>query len=145
MALLADDVVSQLQKEFEALEKPVRLAVGFQTLQDPGSEDVRRLLEELAALSPKLSVEPVNFVLDTDRVAALGFSRTPGIAVLGGEADAEDHGIRFYGMPAGYEFGSLIDAMLLVSKGKSGLGQETQAALAAFQRPVHLQVFSTPT
>lgn len=145
MALLTDDVASQLQKEFESLENPVRLAVAFQTLQDPASEDVKRLLEEVAASNPKLSVEAVNFVLDTERVAALGFTRTPAIAVLGGEAGDKDYGIRFYGMPTGYEFGTLIDAILLVSKGSSGLGEETQAALAALTRPVHVQVFSTPT
>jgi alkyl hydroperoxide reductase subunit AhpF len=145
LALLTDDVASQLQREFEALENPVRLAVAFQTLQDPVSEDVKRLLEEVAAANPKLSVEPVNFVLDTERVAALGFTRTPAIAVLGGETGDKDYGIRFYGMPTGYEFGTLIDAILLVSMGSSGLGEETRTALAALPRPVHVQVFSTPT
>jgi alkyl hydroperoxide reductase subunit AhpF len=103
---------------------------------------VKRLLEEVAALDPKLSVEPVNFVLDQDRVLALGFTRTPAIAVLGKD---KDHGIRFYGMPSGYEFGTLIDAILLVSRGDSGLGEETKAALKEIARPVHVQVFSTPT
>lgn len=145
MALLTDDVASQLQKEFEALVNPVRLVVAFQALQDPASEDVKRLAEEVAAASPKLAVEAVNFVLDTERVVALGFTRTPAIAVLGGEAGDKDYGIRFYGLPSGYEFGTLVDAILLVSKGQSGLGQETQAALAALTRPVHVQVFSTPT
>jgi alkyl hydroperoxide reductase subunit AhpF len=142
MALLTDDVVSQLKEEFQSLQEPVTLAVAFQALQDPESEYVKRLLEEVAALDPKLSVEPVNFVLDQDRVLALGFTRTPAIAVLGKD---KDHGIRFYGMPSGYEFGTLIDAILLVSRGDSGLGEETKAALKEIARPVHVQVFSTPT
>jgi alkyl hydroperoxide reductase subunit AhpF len=142
MALLTDDVVSQLKEEFQSLQEPVTLAVAFQALQDPESENVKRLLEEVAALDPKLSVEPVNFVLDQDRVLALGFTRTPAIAVLGKD---KDHGIRFYGMPSGYEFGTLIDAILLVSRGDSGLGEETKAALKEIARPVHVQVFSTPT
>jgi alkyl hydroperoxide reductase subunit AhpF len=142
MALLTDDVVSQLKEELQSLQEPVTLAVAFQALQDPESENVKRLLEEVAALDPKLSVEPVNFVLDQDRVRALGFTRTPAIAVLGKD---KDHGIRFYGMPSGYEFGTLIDAILLVSRGDSGLGEETKAALKEIARPVHVQVFSTPT
>jgi alkyl hydroperoxide reductase subunit AhpF len=142
MALLTDDVASQLKEEFQSLQEPVTLAVAFQALQDPESENVKRLLEEVAALDPKLSVEPVNFVLDQDRVLALGFTRTPAIAVLGKD---KDHGIRFYGMPSGYEFGTLIDAILLVSRGDSGLGEETKAALKEIARPVHVQVFSTPT
>jgi alkyl hydroperoxide reductase subunit AhpF len=145
LALLTEDVVTQLKQEFQALQQPVRLAVAFQALQDPESEVVRRLLEELAAIDARLSVEAVNFVLDTDRVTALGFTRTPAIAVLGGADGAQDHGIRFYGLPSGYEFGSLIDAILLVSRGESGLGEETKAALQGLTRPVHVQVFSTPT
>ena len=145
MALLNEDVIAQLKEEFAALKDPVRLAVGYQTLQDPESEEVKRLAEELAALDPRLSVEPVNFVLDTERVATLGFTRTPAIAVLGGAQGDEDHGLRLYGLPTGYEFGTLIDAILLVSRGESGLGEETRAALQALTRPVHVQVFSTPT
>ncbi|HJS58832.1 MAG TPA: hypothetical protein VKA01_12085 [Vicinamibacteria bacterium] len=142
MTLITDDVVAQLKEEFQSLAEPVTLAVAFQTLQDPESENVKRLVEEVAALDPKLSVEPVNFVLDKDRVLALGFTRTPAIAVLGKD---KDHGIRLYGMPSGYEFGTLIDAILLVSRGDSGLGDDTKAALQAIERPVHVQVFSTPT
>lgn len=145
MALLNEDVVAQLRGEFGALKDPVRLAVGYQALQNPESEQVKRLAEELAALDPRLSVEPVNFVLDAERVVALGFTRTPAIAVLGGADGSKDHGLRLYGLPSGYEFGTLIDAILLVSRGDSGLGDETKAALQALTRPVHVQVFSTPT
>jgi alkyl hydroperoxide reductase subunit AhpF len=119
--------------------------VAFQALQDPESEEVKRLLEELAAVDSRLTVEPVNFVLDADRVQALGITRTPAIAVLGGANGERDHGIRLYGLPSGYEFGTLIDAILLVSRGESGLADETRAALLGLARPVHVQVFSTPT
>jgi hypothetical protein len=50
-----------------------------------------------------------------------------------------------YGLPSGYEFGTLVDAILDVSRGESGLAEETKQALAALSRPVHIQVFSTPT
>jgi glutaredoxin-like protein len=142
MALITEDVTQQLKEEFAKLVNPVRLAVFFQTLEDPESEQVKRLVEELAALDPKLSVEAVNFVLDKERAAALGVSRTPAVAILGAE---KDYGIRFYGLPTGYEFGSLIDAILLVSSGESGLSEETRAALKDVAKPIHIQVFSTPT
>ena len=57
----------------------------------------------------------------------------------------KDHGIRFYGIPSGYEFGSLVDAILDVSSGDSGLLADTRQALQGLARPVHIQVFSTPT
>jgi len=142
MALISDDVASQLKSEFEALKNPVRLAVFSQQLADPNSEQVRRLVEELGALHEKLSVESYNFVLDKDKAEAMGISRIPAIAVLGAE---KDYGIRMYGMPSGYEFGSLIDAILDVSAGESLLQPATKQALAALEKPVHVQVFSTPT
>jgi glutaredoxin-like protein len=142
MALLSEDVAVQLKEEFARLQDPVRLTVFSQALADPDSEQVRRLVEEVASLHPDLSVEALNFVLDKDRAESLGVSRTPAVAIRGGE---KDFGIRFYGLPSGYEFGTLVDAILLVSSGKSGLSDETRDALGTLDRPVHIQVFSTPT
>jgi alkyl hydroperoxide reductase subunit AhpF len=142
MTLIHDDVAAQLKAEFEQLVNPVRLAVFSQAMADPESEQVRRLVEELAALDERLTAESVNFVLDQERVARLGIARTPAIAILGAE---KDYGIRFYGMPSGYEFGTLVDAILDVSSGDSGLSEPTRSALARLERPVHVQVFSTPT
>lgn len=142
MALLDDDVQAQLRKEFERLENPVRLAVFSQALADPESEQVAHLVEEVAALDPRLTVESYNFVLDREKVAELGIARTPVVAVLGAD---KDYGIRFYGAPGGYGFSTLIDAVLAVSSGTSTVSPGTTAALDALARPVHLQVFSTPT
>jgi len=141
MALLSEEIAGELREAFAGLVNPVQLAVASQALADPVSEEVRRLVGELAALDDKLTAEPVNFVLDQQRVAALGLERTPAIAILG----QQDHGVRFYGTPAGYEFGSLVDAVLDVSRGASLLSEPTRTALAALDRDLRLRVFSTPT
>jgi alkyl hydroperoxide reductase subunit AhpF len=142
MALITDEVATQLREEFTKLKEPVRLAVFSQALADPESEQVRRLVEELAALDPRITAESYNFVLDTARVEELKIQRIPAIAVLGAE---KDYGIRMYGLPSGYEFGTLVDAILDVSSGESGLQEATRTALLGLAAPVHLQVFSTPT
>jgi alkyl hydroperoxide reductase subunit AhpF len=142
MSLLNDEVAAQLKDEFQHLVHPVRLAVFSQALADPESEQVKRLMEELAALEPRISVESHNFVLDTERVEQLAVKRTPAIAILGAD---KDYGVRFYGLPSGYEFGTLIEAILDVGSGQSGLSAPTREALAQLTRPLHLQVFSTPT
>jgi alkyl hydroperoxide reductase subunit AhpF len=142
MPLIREDVAAQLRQEFQSLVDPVRLVVFSQALADPESEQVKRLVEELAALDPRISAESCNFVLDTARVEDMGIRRTPAIAILGAE---KDYGIRLYGLPSGYEFGTLVDAILDVSGGQSGLSAETKRALAELEKPVHLQVFSTPT
>jgi len=142
MSLINDEVAAQLKKEFEGLKNPVRLAVFSQALADPESVQVARLVEELAALDTRLSAESYNFVLDKEKVESLGITRSPAIAVLGAD---KDYGIRLYGMPSGYEFGSFIDAIMDVSSGDSGLSPESRAALVDVGKPVHIQVFSTPT
>ncbi len=142
MPLLTDEVTAELREAFAGLVNPVRLVVFSQALADPLSEEVRRLVEEIAALEPRLSAESRNFVLDQPRVAELGIDRIPAIAVLG---ENEDYGVRFYGMPSGYEFSSLVKAILDVSRGESGLSAETRAGLAALDQDVRLRVFSTPT
>ena len=89
----------------------------------------------------QLSVEEYNFLLERDEAAKYGIGRVPAIAVLG----ARDHGIRFFGMPSGYESMSLLDAILLVSKGDSGLLEGSRAMLASLESSLTLQLFVTPT
>jgi alkyl hydroperoxide reductase subunit AhpF len=142
MSLLTDEVTAELREAFSGLVNPVRLVVFSQALAEPISEEVRRLVEELAALDERLSAESRNFVLDQERVAELGIERIPAIAVLG---EAQDHGVRFYGLPTGYEFGSLVESIVDVSRGSSLLADETRAGLAALDKDLRLRVFSTPT
>jgi alkyl hydroperoxide reductase subunit AhpF len=142
VALIQDEVAAQLKEEFQGLLHPVRLAVFSQALADPESAQVKRIVEELATLDARLSAESYNFVLDKEKAEALGIARIPAVAILG---EQKDYGLRFYGLPSGYAFGTLVDAVLDVSRADSGLTPETRAALAELARPVHLQVFSTPT
>jgi alkyl hydroperoxide reductase subunit AhpF len=142
MPLLTEEVKAQLTEEFKELKDPVRLVVFSQALADPASEQVARMVEELGQLDPRLKVETLNFVLDKEKAESLGIKRIPAIAILG---ETKDFGLRFYGLPTGYEFGTLIDAILDVSRGDSQLTAETRAALTALEKPAHIQVFSTPT
>lgn len=142
MALIDDATAAQLRNAFSRLASAVRLVVVSPAASDPAAEEVSALVEELAALDPRLEAERRHFVRDAERVAELGIERVPAIAVLGG---AKDHGIRFYGLPSGYEFGSLIATILDVSAGHSGLAEDTRRALAALEHDVRIRVFSTPT
>jgi alkyl hydroperoxide reductase subunit AhpF len=142
MPLITDEVAGQLKEEFARLVHPVRLAVFSQALADPESEQVKRLVEELAKVDSRITAESYNFVLDKEKVESLGIRRSPAISVMGAE---KDYGIRMYGLPSGYEFGTLVEAILDVSGGDSGLSDPTRAALKEIAKPVHVQVFSTPT
>jgi len=109
MGMIDDSVAQQLAHEFQQLVHPVRLAVFSQALADPDSEQVRRLVEEVVALDPRLALDSYNFVLDAEKAESMGVRRIPAVAVMSPD---KDYGIRFYGLPSGYEFGTLIDAIL---------------------------------
>jgi len=68
-------------------------------------------------------------------------SVTPAVAVEG----TKDYGIRFLGVPAGYEFSNLIDSIIAVSRGEAQLKDETKTALAGLTEDVSIKVFATPT
>lgn len=143
-----EEVAGQIKERFTDLVHPVKLVVFSQALQYPESEEVKRLIEELGTLDPRLIVESKNFVIDADLAGSLGVHHIPGIAILRAGEDGgkdTDYGVRFFGLPMQYDFGVLIDAIVDVSKGESGLDPSTLEALKDLPGPVHLQVFSTPT
>ena len=141
MPLLSENDRKALVEELSALTDPVTLVFFTQTLGCDTCLQTREILDEVAALSDKLTVEEVNFLLDKEKVEAYAVDKVPAIALVG----SKDTGIRFYGTPSGYEFMSLIDAILLVSTGDSRLSPESRALVAAVDRPMNIQVFVTPT
>lgn len=147
MSLISPADQEQLRAEFRAMKRPVRLLFFTQSLDCETCLPTRQILDELPALSDLITVEEVNLVLDRDQAARYGVDRAPAVAVLGqDESGAErDSHIRFIGMPAGYEFASLIRAVLLVGGGEPGLSAESLARLATVDRPLTVHVFSTPT
>jgi alkyl hydroperoxide reductase subunit AhpF len=141
MPLMCADDALEVQKRLEEMVNQVKLVHFTQELNLEYGREARLLLEELAALSDKLSLETCDFVLDKEKVAEYAVDKVPATAVL----NSKDYGIRFYGITAGYEFSTLLDAIISVSKGDSGLAPESKKRLASVTEPLHLQVFVTPT
>src|SRR6266568_2137114 len=141
MVLIGEEDAAEIRKRLVELANPVKLIHFTEELNVPYADEAKQLLEELAALSPKLSLEVYNFVLDKERGAEYGVDKVPATIVR----NLKDYGIRFYGFPAGYEFAALLDAILAVSKGESGLAAETREKLSKIAQPVHLEVLVTPT
>lgn len=141
MGLIRDDDALEIGKRLEELVSPVKLIHFTQELNLEYGRETRQLIEELAKLSDKLSVEVYNFIIDKEKAAEYGIDKVPATVVR----NSKDYGVRFFGIPAGYEFASLLDAILHVSKGDSGLEPETREKLAQIKQPLHLEVFVTPT
>jgi alkyl hydroperoxide reductase subunit AhpF len=148
MALLSDEDLKHLQATFADLKSPVRLVFFTQTLNCETCEVAGQVLDEVKRINDKIIVEEHNFLLEKDEASGYGIDRVPAIAVLGhdGDGQAKDYGIRFFGAPHGYEFSSLLEAILLVGGVEEvGLNETSTDLLASVQDPVHIQVFVTPT
>ena len=122
---LKDDIKNEVKKMLSNLKDNVELAVFTQKMECQFCEDNRKLMEEISGLSDKLSVKIYDFVKDKDKVNQYKIDKIPAVAVVG----KEDYNIRFFGIPAGYEFTSLIEAIKLVSTGETMLSKETEKYL----------------
>jgi len=143
MPLLSPQDRQTLTQHLAPISRPVDLLLFTQTIG--GSESgliAKQVADEVASLHEKISVVEKNFVLDTEAKAKYGVQKAPALVVLGDGADTR---IRFYGANTGYEFVSLVEAVLLAGTGNLELEPESVAAIAQVTTPTHIQVFSTPT
>jgi thiol-disulfide isomerase/thioredoxin len=134
MALLKDKDREFLTKEFGKLTEPVKLVYFTQEHECPYCETTGQIVSEVAGLSDKITTAVYDFVADKALAGKYRVDKIPAIVVERGGDQPRDFGMRFYGIPSGYEFTSL-----------TALTTETKAALATITQPVHIQVFSTPT
>jgi glutaredoxin-like protein len=141
MALLNDQIRKEVTGMLADMPAPVTLKVFTQPFECEYCKETRELAEEVAGLSERLSVEVYELEKDVETAKAYGIDKIPAIAIVG----AKDYGIRLYGIPSGYEFGSLIEDIKLASEGQSGLAQASKDLVAKLKEPVHIQVFITPT
>ncbi len=143
MPLIGPKEKEFLTKEFsEKLVNEVRLVVFTQEVPCTFCRETVGLAQELAEVRPdKIKVEVYDFVKDQMKAHEFRIDKIPALAVIG----SKDYGVRFYGIPAGYEFTSLIGSILDVSKGDSGLSPKNKELLKQVDQTVHIQVFVTPT
>lgn len=155
MPLLKDRDRQALEQEFSQMSERVRIVFFTQALGCETCGLTEQILTEIEPLSDKLELVKKNFAIDRDAVAAYGIARIPAFALVrleettnpSGETGLVEHdyGIRFYGVPSGHEFMSLIGAILDVSIGDSQLSPASRALAAHITEPTHIQVFTTPT
>lgn len=141
MTLLKDEVQNEVRERFKKLTGPVRLVNFTQKIECHYCEETRRLTEEIASLSPKISSQVYNFALDKEKSQQYKIDKIPAIVV---EAE-KDYGIRFFGLPGGYEFNSLISAIYEVSRKTTDLSPESKDKIGKIDKPIHIQVFVTLT
>jgi glutaredoxin-like protein len=144
MALLSDQDRETVRARLASIQRPVTVLFFTQTIGAPDSVYItKRVLDEVLSLNEHLSLEEISLVLDRDRAAQYGIEHVPAVVLL---RDGADTRIRFLGAPAGYEFMSLIDALVLAGTEDSGLSANARALVSAHvSGPLDIRVFVTPT
>lgn len=140
MSLIPDEQKEHIRSQLaEGLVSPVRVIMFTQQMECQYCVQTKQLITELAGLNDKIRAEVHDFVADSQLAKDYGVDKIPAIILLG----EKDHGIRFYGLPFGYEFQTLMQGLTAVSRGKTDLSDETKTKLRAVKVPVHIQVFVT--
>jgi glutaredoxin-like protein len=104
-------------------------------------EETRDLLEDVASLSDQITLTVHDVRAESDLARDTGVSRVPTLVLRGAARGV----VRYLGIPAGLEFGTLLEDLVAVSRGTTTLKQESRTKLASLTKPVHVQVFVTPT
>lgn len=142
MSLIPDEQRERIKNQLaQDLEAPVRVVLFTQQMECQFCVQTKQLIMEVAALNDKVQAEVHDLVADSEAAQHFGVDKVPAIAILG----QKDYGIRFYGLPYGYEFQSFMSALAIVSKGRTDISEQTRAQLRTVGVPVHIQVFVTLT
>lgn len=138
MPYITGDDLEYIRGEFRKLPRKVTLRL-FLGEGSPTGELLKELMEEVAAIEPeKVSLE----IAAGPEAERFGIDKVPAVVLQG---NGEDYGIRFFGIPSGYEFASFLEAIGDVAAGEAELEEGVSRKLGAVQGPVHIQVFVTPT
>jgi len=141
MALLQEKDREQIRAMFRQLVNKVTITLFTQEIECQYCSETHQILEEVRELSDKLNLNVYNFQIDKEIVEQYKIDKIPATVIEGDQ----DYGIRYYGIPSGYEFSSVLEDIIDVSKGDSGLSSESKTLLKEITTPLRLQVFVTPT
>jgi alkyl hydroperoxide reductase subunit AhpF len=149
MPLLDEPTRNEVQKILAGMDQPVRLVMFTQghggVPECKTCVEDRELAEEVASLSGKIRLEVRDIVADAALAEQMHVDKIPALAILNDGPSPRDYGIRLFGVPAGFEFSTLIEDLLLVSKQQPGLTADTLDQISKIREPVHIQIFTTPT
>lgn len=143
MGFFSQNDTQTLKTHLSGMVNPVQLVFIKRDTKCPYCCETGELLMEFAEFSAKIQVVVYDADKNTDEIGELNIERVPALALL--DHSLKDTRIRFYGMPGGYEFHSLLGAVLVVSKRRTGLPEDLVRKIRRIDTPLHIQTYVTPT
>jgi glutaredoxin-like protein len=142
--LLNDVIKQQVRDAFAEIANPVQILLFASKANCEYCNDTQQLLEEVVALSPSLGLSLYDLDADAAIASQYRVDKAPAFVVAAKNGDQlVDTGIHYAGIPAGHEFNTLIQDIVLVAGRDSGLKPSTREYLQKLTKPVHLQAFVT--
>lgn len=141
MAYLGEEEEKEIRKILDEMEDNVEIKLFVGEKDCPYCDETTALLKEVVALSDKLTLSVYDVDKDLKEKEDFDIKMVPAIVTVG----SKDYGIRFFGIPVGYEFITLLSSIIDVSRNESGLEEDTKSELSKISEPVHIQVFVTPS
>jgi len=142
MAKIDEKDKETIRKMFADIKKRVHINFfGSTTEHCDYCQDTKEILEELSSLNEMINLQV--FDKNSDEAARLGVDKIPAIVFV--KEDGSDTGVRFYGIPSGYEFATVIEDIIDIGTEKVHLSQKTIEQLQSLTKDVTIQVFITPT
>ncbi|MBN2600943.1 MAG: thioredoxin family protein, partial [Candidatus Marinimicrobia bacterium] len=132
-----------IKEQLSAMTDRVKIIHFTQSIECSYCRETRQLMEELVLLSEKLSLEIYNFQIDREEVTKYKIDKIPATLLVA--ENGSNPGIRFFGIPSGYEFMSVIEDIVDISNNNHGFSEEQFVEIQKINKPVHIEVFVTPT
>jgi glutaredoxin-like protein len=140
MEMIPEQDKVKIKEMLATLPGPVKIISFTQELECQYCRETTELMKEVSELSDKISHEVYNFINDKEKAEEYKVQQTPATIITNGE----DRGVRYYGIPSGYEFATLLETIRMFSSGESGLSPDAKTFLGELKEEVKLQVFITP-
>lgn len=133
-------VIEQVRRIFKLLEHQVTLNLFLASESKcPHCREAEEVVNLISRISPKINVR--KYYEESEETKRYNIDKYPAIIVHG----KEKYNVRYFGVPAGYEFGVLVEDILYASKGKPDLPEDIIGRVRRISKLVHIQVFTTPT
>ena len=143
MSLFNEKTKKNIQDLLDNLINPVKIIFFTQEFECMSCKDTRSFLQEISGFSDKITLNIYDFQKDKEKVSLYNIDKIPAIVLL--DENDKDTGIKFYGIPGGYEINSFLHSLLEVSGEKSDLSEDTNKRIKKINKNIHIQVFVTLT
>jgi len=139
--LLNEEIINQVKDFLNEMENPVNALI-FKGKNEE-SELTEQLIKEIAEINDKITVETFESGSEKASIYSLDSSLYPALVIL---ADGKDMGVKFYGVPSGHEFSTLLTDFVSLSKnGKTDFSEDTVSKISSVDKKTRIRVFVTPT